>query len=145
MKNPYLDFDKCVERLYNDYKKNSRLIVAVDYDSTIAPYHDNEKDIDYSDTINLVLEAQKLNFYICIFTGAPKERWSDIYKYCDAKGILISTINKNPINLPFGNDGKMYYNILLDDRAALAYSMKVLRAVMDRIDKKEFFNKAERV
>jgi len=54
-------------------------------------------------------------------------------EYMADHGIKISSINKNPIDLPFGNHGKIYYNHLLDDRAGLESALKILKSLIDRI------------
>lgn len=49
-------------------------------------------------------------------------------------GINIHSVNENPIVLPFGNHGKIYYNILLDDRAGLGQAVEILIEVIRRIE-----------
>ena len=53
--------------------------------------------------------------------------WDNILK------IKITGINANPIPLPFGNHGKIYFNILLDDRAGLSQSIDILNKLIDKI------------
>jgi hypothetical protein len=144
MKNPYLQIDACVDRLYREYKLHPKLIIAADFDSTIAPFHDYEKDYDYSDTIDVLKRCQEKGFYICIFTGSPVDKYPSILQYCNSLGLEIATINKNPIPLPFGNDGKMYFNVLIDDRAGIGQTLEILNTLLNRIDKKEIWEIAER-
>lgn len=143
MKNPYLTIDGCIDRLYQEYKKHPKLIVAVDHDDTVFDFHN--KGYDYSDTINVLRRCQELEFFIVVFTGTPKEKWNDIFTYWEKMGIKITGINKNPINLPFGNDGKIYYNILLDDRAFLGGAIEILNKLIDKIELKNFYRDAERI
>lgn len=131
MNDPYFSTDVCVDRLYKEYLNHKSLIIALDFDDTIFDYH--KKGYTYNQVVNLIKECQQLGFHICIFTGTPKDKWENIYDYCEGIGIKISSINKNPINLPFGNDGKMYYNILLDDRAGLRESYEVLKKTLNKI------------
>ena len=128
---PYFSTQKCVERLFNEYNAHKSLIIALDFDDTIFDYH--KKGYTYTKIISLVKDCQNLNFHICIFTGTPKEKWPSIYEYCKNIGIKISSINQNPIDLPFGKDGKMYYNILLDDRAGLEQAFVILSSVLTKI------------
>ena len=44
--------------------------------------------------------------------------------------IEIDTINENPIDLPYGHNGKIYANIFLDDRAGLFQGMEILEQAM---------------
>lgn len=131
MTDPYFDTDFCVERLYKEYSAHKKLIVALDFDDTIFDFHD--KGYQYTQIIDLILECQTYGFYIVIFTGTPPEKWPDILSHCEKLSIKPSTINKNPIPLPFGNDGKIYYNILLDDRSGLQQSFEILRKTVDKI------------
>lgn len=133
MKNPYTDTDFCVDRLYSEYKKHPKLIIAVDHDDSVFDFHN--KGYDYSETISAVKRCRDLGFYIVVFTGTAKEKWHEIFNYWDnVIGIKIEFINRNPITLPFGNDGKIYYNILLDDRAGLGQSLEILNKLLDKID-----------
>ncbi len=131
MEDPYFSTDFAAERLFKEYSLHKKLVVAVDFDDTIFNYHG--KDFSYPKVINLLLECQKLGFWICVFTGSPLDKYPSIHEYMDKIGIKIHTINKNPFPLPFGNDGKMYYNILLDDRAGLGQACEILRKVLDRV------------
>lgn len=131
MSDPYFDTDFCVKRLYKEYLAHKKLIVALDFDDTIFDYHN--KGHQYAQVIELILECQSYGFYIVIFTGTPPEKWEDIYNYCEKVGIKPATVNKNPIPLPFGNNGKIYYNILLDDRAGLGQSYQILKKTVDKI------------
>lgn len=142
-KNPYLEVEGCVDRLYKEYQQHGKLIVALDFDDTLFDFH--SKGYDYLDTISVIKRCQNLGFYIVLFTGVPKEKWDWQIKFCADLGINITSVNKNPINLPFGNDGKIYYNIFLDDRAGLGQAIEVLNAVLDKIEKKNFYQEAERV
>lgn len=36
--------------------------------------------------------------------------------------------------MPFGNHGKMYYNILLDDRAGLGQSLDILSQTLENLN-----------
>lgn len=131
MTDPYFDTDFCVERLHKEYSAHKKLIVALDFDDTIFDFHN--KGYQYTQVVDLILECQTYGFYIVIFTGTPPEKWPDILSHCEKLSIKPSTINKNPIPLPFGNDGKIYYNILLDDRSGLQQSFEILRKTVDKI------------
>lgn len=134
MNDPYFDTEFCVDRLYKEYSAHKKLIVALDFDDTIFDFHN--KGYQYSQVIDLILECQRdYGFYVVIFTGTPPEKWTNIYNHCEKLGIKTGEINKNAIPLPFGNGGKIYYNILLDDRSGLQQSFEILRKTVDRIKK----------
>ena len=133
MKNPYLTVEGCVDRLFEEYKKHPRLIVACDFDSTVFPWKLPE-DTDFSDTFNVLHRAAKHKFFIVLFTASALERWQEMIKYMADRGIEVAAVNRNIINLPYGDFGKIYYNILLDDRAALGQSIEILNKLIDRIE-----------
>jgi hypothetical protein len=45
----------------------------------------------------------------------------------------IDGINTTPIDLPYGNNKKIYANIFIDDRAGLNESLNILEMAMYRI------------
>jgi hypothetical protein len=69
-----------------------------------------------------------------IFTGASPSEWVKQDEYLYDQGIKVDSVNKNPIPLPFGNDGKIYFNILLDDRAGLGQAYRTLIQVLNQIE-----------
>lgn len=136
MEDPYFDTNICVERLYNHYIADKKLIIAVDFDSTLFDYH--RENHTFPKVIEILKECQKLDFYLCIFSSSPPDRHYFMQTYCSSIGIKIHAINTNPIPLPFGNNGaKPFFNILLDDRAGLGQSYEILRKTLDRIAAKE--------
>lgn len=131
MIDPYFDNAFCIERLYKEYLQHKKIIVACDFDDTIFDFHN--KGYKYNKILDILKECQELNFYICIFTGSPSDKYDEITKYMKNIGININSINKNPFPLPFGNHGKMYFNILLDDRAGLGQAYEILKEMINKI------------
>jgi hydroxymethylpyrimidine pyrophosphatase-like HAD family hydrolase len=140
MNDPYFSTSECVNRLFNEYKKHEKLIIAVDFDDTLFDFH--KKGFTYGKVINLLKECQNLGFYIVIFTGNENELL--IREYCKSLGIEISSINENPIKLPYGNGRKIYYNILLDDRAGLGQAVEILEMLISKIELKKFYEEAQK-
>ncbi|MEG1311996.1 MAG: hypothetical protein RR942_01195 [Romboutsia sp.] len=119
----FLNSDNVYERLKSEYNKHGKLIVAVDFDDTLYDFHN--KGRSYDDVIGL-LRGLKEHVYIIIYTASKKERYPEIKRYLKENQIPFDTINENikDINVPKG--GKLYYNILLDDRAGLKESYEIL-------------------
>ena len=132
MNDPYLNISNCVERIYNEYKKHKRLVIACDFDDTCFPYHNKENT--HKRVLDLLRRCQEKNFYIVCFTASLPVRYPMIQEFFKKEGINISGINQNPIPLPFGNHGKIYYNILLDDRAGLSSAVDTLETLLFLID-----------
>jgi len=133
MNDPYTENSVCLNRLRNEYKKHKKLIIAVDFDDTVFPYHDTGHT--YTRILNLVARASKLGFYIVVWTASSPDRYPLIEAFYKEKSIQIASINKNPVeNMPFGNHGKIYYNLLLDDRAGLGQASDILEKLLDEVE-----------
>lgn len=133
MNDPYTDTSICVARLYAEWQKHPRLVLAVDFDSTVFPWKD---DSTHTRVLSLVKKAQEAGFYIVIFTASAPERHQFMMTYLENRYIYVDSINKNPIDLPFGNHGKIYYNLLLDDRAGLGQACDTLEQLLEKIQTK---------
>lgn len=121
---------KYVDRLVQEWRTHGKIIVSVDFDSTLYPYPtlDNQEDIER--TIKLVQLAYETGAYIVIFTASAPDRHEEIQAYCEKIKVPINAINENPIALPYGNHGKIYYNINLCDRSGLKEALDTLEAAM---------------
>lgn len=122
--------EKYVNRLFEEWKQHDKIIVAADFDDTISPWRKDFNTEDVNRTIDLLKKSHETGAYIVIFTACNSDRYDDIRKYCQEKGINISKINENPLDLPYGKNGKIYANIFLDDRAGLSQSLDILETAM---------------
>lgn len=129
---PYFDTEICVERLFQVYQKHGNIIIACDFDETIYPFHNSSDKFDR--VIYLLQECSDLNFSIIIFTSGLNERHEFMRQYCENNDIKISGINENLPDMKFGRDGaKIYYNILLDDKAGLGQAYEILRKTINKL------------
>lgn len=136
----YIQNNIYIERLVIEWMVHGKIIVSVDYDSTISPYRSIDNIEDINRCINLVKEAKEVGAYITIFTASDIDRFMDISAYCKSKGITIDSINKTPIDVEFGNFSKIYANIYLDDRAGFIEAMNILEAAMHMVKGLRSFN-----
>ena len=132
MNNPYFSSDECLQRLIDEYKKHPRLIVALDFDDTVYDFH--KKGHMYGEVLDLMRRCQKLGFYIMLFTGSEPDRHLSQAAFLLENGIVVDAVNQNPLPLPYGNSGKPYFNILLDDRAGLYQAFAVLFELVTMIE-----------
>lgn len=141
-KHPYMDEQRCFDRLKSDYEKHGKIIVAFDFDNTVFDYH-NEGG-NYSEVITLLKRCTELGFDMILCTVeedqdklAQKRWWLAQMGIGDCLDDNLNVhylyINRSPI---FSNSKKPYYNILLDDRAGLESAYKTLRKLVDYIDSK---------
>lgn len=143
--NPFEQTDRCVDRLYAEYKKHPRLIVAVDFDDTAFNYH-NYPDVEYGRLKYILSECKRLDFFVVCFTASPISRYEFIRNHFESEmGVKIDGINENVIDTPFGKNGKIFFNILLDDRGGLGQSMDILETLILKINRKIMWKEAERV
>lgn len=125
---PYLD------RLVDEWYQHGKVIIACDYDDTISPWkmkHENHSD--FTRVIELLKAAKHTGAFVTIWSACDKGRFDEIRSYCKSKGLDIDSINENPIDLPYGNNGKIYANIYLDDRSGLNESLNILEFAMYKV------------
>jgi len=129
MNDPYINGEVAVNRLLKEYQEHGKLIVAVDFDGTINDFHNEGYEFP---RVRDVLHRCKLhNFTIVVFTANKDHK--AIYDRCDELDIEIDGININVLP-QFDGAGKIYYNILLDDRAGLGEATYILERVLDKIE-----------
>lgn len=119
---------KYVDRLVNEWIKHKKIVISVDFDDTISPWglkSDLDKEV-MNNTIQSIKSAYLLGAYIVIFTASTLDRYEVIQQYCEEIKLPIACINKNPLELPYGNNGKIFYNINICDRSGLNESIRIL-------------------
>lgn len=122
---------KYSDRLSEEWKTHGKIILGIDFDNTISPYHTLENQEDIDRTINILKNCQLVGCYTVIHTACNDDRYSEIMSYCDKIGIKVDSINQTPIELPYGQKGsKPYCNHFLDDRAALPAALDILEEAM---------------
>jgi len=126
----YLKVENAVSRLVKEYEEHGSLVVAYDFDNTVYDYH--QAGHTYADVIALLKDMKTIGCYLIIFTA--NEDYDFIKKYCSENEIPYDTINENP---PFFDSParKIYYNILLDDRAGLKQAYDSLKELLKRLKK----------
>lgn len=124
---------KYIERLANEWKQHGKIIIGVDFDNTISPYHLFDNVDDIARAIKLIKDCQMVGCYVVIHTSCNEDRYEEIKEYCNICGIRVDSINQTPIDLPYGKAGsKPYCNHFLDDRAALPAALDILEEAMYR-------------
>ncbi len=132
-----LSENKYAKRLIEEWNQYGKILVAVDFDDTLAPWKLNTEE-DCKPIFNLLALCKEVGAYIIIFTACNEDRYDEIKKYCYDRGLIIDSVNKNPIDLPYGNQNKIYANIFIDDRAGLDEACEILEfaAYTQRSNKK---------
>lgn len=125
----YLNDENVVNRLVEEWNKYKTIVIAYDFDNTVFDYH-NQGHI-YDDVINILRECKKFGAYLIVFTANDEDKYPDIIKYLQDKNIPFDAINESPKFVPVTSKHKIYYNILLDDRAGLSSSYNNLQNALD--------------
>jgi hypothetical protein len=116
---------KYIDRLTREWKQHKNIIIAVDFDDTISPW-----GLNTTQECNWVVEKLKTyqaqGAYITINTACNKDRWEDISNFCSQNDLMITGINENHIDLPYGHAGKIQANVYVDDRAGLFETIDIL-------------------
>ena len=127
MRDPFLIEENSYNRLRKEFLTYGTLIIAYDFDNTVYDYH--KKGDTFNNVINL-LRKLKDYAYLIVFTNSPPERYPEIEKYLKEQEIPYNSINENA---PFikAEGRKIYYNVLLDDRAGLLQVYNELSRLYD--------------
>lgn len=119
----FLDEFEVMDRLVREWKRYGRLVIAYDFDNTVYDYHNAGHS--YSMVIELLRKCKEIGAYFICFTAREDEELEFVRHYLNDNNIPVNAINENPDFLPF-KGRKIYYNILLDDRAGLTQAYNTL-------------------
>jgi len=127
----YLKKENTFQRLLREYKTYNSLVVAFDFDNTVYDFH--QVGLEFSDVIQLLQKLKSIGCYLIIFTANEDEKF--IQDYCNERDIPFDAINENP---PFyqSEARKIYYNVLLDDRAGLKETFEHLNNLLNHLNEK---------
>lgn len=126
----YMNDKNCIDRLLEEYRKYRSLIIAYDFDNCVFDYY--KKGRKFDKVINLIRMCNELGFHLVVFTSCNDDRMPEIRKYLNDNNIPFHSINETPEYIPF-QGRKIYYNVLLDDRAGLASAFHQLEMVVYQI------------
>lgn len=125
----YLNKEHTFKRIIDEYQRYGSLVIAYDFDNTIYDFHGN--GWQFEQMIDLLQRLKKIGCYLIIFTANEDEKL--VTNYCHTKQIPFDAINENP---PFyqSKSRKIYYNVLLDDRAGLRETYDLLTRLVDYVN-----------
>ncbi len=128
---------KVMDRMVDEYKKYPHYIIAVDHDDTIEKWH---SDGEHEMVRRLVRDCKTyLDAYIIIFTANRDE--NHVKSFWKEHSLPFDKINENsPIALEYfekmkyeKEPRKIYYNVLLDDKAGLSNVYYCLQELIDLV------------
>jgi hypothetical protein len=124
---PYINDLRCIKRLISEWVKHKSLVIAYDYDNTVFDYHN--LGYQFNGLISLLRECKQHGAKFIVYSCSPTERYPEMVNYLTTNDIPFDTINENIVEL-HGGQGKLFYNIFLDDRAGLKSAYSVLHSAL---------------
>jgi len=137
---PFFNFNRCYERLVEDYKKHNSLLVAFDYDNTIYDYH--KKGVTYNKVIKLLRELKAINCKLICWTAHEDLKF--VEQYLKYNNIPFDGINVDGIKLNW-ETRKPFFSALLDDRAGLIQVYKDLKLLVKMVSTFYILNNNEKI
>jgi len=127
----YLNIENSYRRLYSEYEEHGSLVVAFAFDNTVYDFHKNGWKFD--DVVNLLRKLKSINCHLIVFTAC--QEGDKVVDYIVANNIPFDSINENP---PFfhSESRKIYFNVLLDDRAGLSECFNLLTRLYNELTNK---------
>lgn len=124
--------DFYINRLVSEWLTHNSLIIGCDIDDTIIPYNVSQKE-DCENTVDLIKDCMQEGVYLVINTARGLDRHISTMEEVKKLGLHPICVNENPsfLNLPYGNSGKIYANIFLDDRGGLSLAKYQLREALE--------------
>lgn len=130
----YLAEEHVVDRMVREWEKYGSLIVAYDFDNTVFDFHDEGHR--YEQVIELLKECKELGAYLMVYTAREDEELDFVKNYLHTNDIPYDSINETPPYIKFSGR-KLYYNVLLDDRAGLASAYRTLKVACTIMKEKQ--------
>lgn len=133
MNDKFLKPGNSYQRLMDEYRKYKSLIIAFDFDGIVHDYH-GEGRLQFHKMIRTLRACRAAGFQLVCFTANPDEAY--VRDYLMQQDIPFDCINETPEPvrslIPL-NPKKIYYNLLLDDRAGLGEAYRQLNTLLKEI------------
>lgn len=125
---PFMNSSITKTRLIEELKKYGSLIIAYDFDYTVHNYLNEQYRYDF--VKDLIRKWRPYAKFI-VFTASPESRYEYIRNYLYNNNLPYDTINEDILDRNWTR--KVYYNVLLDDRAGLGETAKILNEIYEEI------------
>ncbi len=127
---PYLQPEASFQRLFEEYRRYGSLVMAFDFDNTVFDFH--EKGHAYPQVTGLLKRLAEAGCYLICFTAS--ENPALVRAYLTENQIPFHSINENPPFFTGPTSSKIYYNVLLDDRAGLRQVFDELTQLLSQLN-----------
>lgn len=133
----FLSYKNFYMRLKDDYIKHGYLIIAYDFDDTVSNYsgakYPEAAGWTHDKIIKLLQDWRDYAKFILFTARNTEDTIQEAVAFIRANQIPMDAVNMNLPGIPYGNTTKVYYNILIDDKAGLGWPYKALRALLKEI------------
>lgn len=112
-----------LDKLLSVYREHKKIIIAYDFDDTIAPTY---MASDCSEVMLLLKQMRPYADFICFTSNTNTQK---VLGYIQKHNIPCDYLNENTDYMvqKYGPVRKVYFNILLDDKAGLGQAYRVLQ------------------
>lgn len=137
----FLNKENTIERLHNEWEEHGSLIIAYDFDDTVYDLYD--RGFSCNQVIELLKRCKKCEAKFIVFTCRGEEEKPAMVEYLTENDIPFDAINENIEGINFSGR-KIYYNVLLDDRAGLQSAYECLLKTVELIERRREWNPYEK-
>lgn len=122
-------------RIRDAYKEHNSLIVAYDIDDTVRPYRASEESCRKVRELLKEVERYVPNIDFIVFSA--NLNLDNVAEFLVEENLPWNYINENSELVPgaYFNQDKIYYHILLDDKAGLSESYRCLKRFVEDFKK----------
>ncbi|WP_260459672.1 hypothetical protein [Bacillus cereus] len=131
----YLDEQNVTNRLVKEWEKYGSIVVAYDFDNTVYDYH--KEGQTYDSVIQLLHECKENGAYLMVYTARKDNELAFVKEYLEQNSIPYDSINETPDFITCKGGKKLYYNILLDDRAGLPSAYRSLKSAVRHMQREQ--------
>lgn len=139
----FLSYKNFYMRLKDDYLRHGRLIIAYDFDDTISNYsgmkYPEAAGWTHDKVIKLLQDWRDYGWFILFTARSDEDKLREAVNFVEKHNLPLTTVNQNIPGVPYGNNAKVYYNILLDDKAGLGWPYKALRQLLKEIKEDKLY------
>lgn len=130
----YLIEENVTRRLIDEWEKYGSIVIAYDFDNTVYDFH--QVGQAYDCVIDLLKKCKEVGAYLILFTARRDDEMDFVKNYLKVNDIPYDSINEDPVFITKPGR-KVYYNILLDDRAGLPSAYRSLKEAYEYIVSKK--------
>jgi len=120
------------QKLINTYSEHGYIIVGCDFDDTVYAFTNSKFIEDRCEKVKSLLLSIRDKIKICLYTVADSDTLQYKSHIMRLYGLAPDYINDSPVG-PWKGSKKLFFNILLDDKAGLNETIEILTEFKENI------------